>query len=141
MQVRVVLDASIFASALMKHDSPPSQVLKTILDGEKYELVLSQSILDELQRILFYPKVRKRIQKTDEELARFVHAVSICAHLINARYKYEVLVPDDPEDDIYLIAALESRAEFLVTGDNHLLRLQKVEGIKILTAREFLTSV
>src|SRR5262245_22927967 len=99
MPIRVVLDANIFASALMKPSGPPAIVLQTILERKTYELVLSQGMLDELQRILFYPKVRSRIKKTDQEIALFLHALSINAHLITQRHTYEILVIDDPDDD------------------------------------------
>ncbi len=47
-------------------------------------------------------------------------------------------VPDDPDDDHLLAAAVEGRAAFLVTGDRHVLSLEEHEGIRILTPAAFL---
>jgi putative PIN family toxin of toxin-antitoxin system len=47
-------------------------------------------------------------------------------------------VPRDPDDDAVLECALESKAEFVVSGDMDLLELKEFEGIKILRPREFL---
>jgi putative PIN family toxin of toxin-antitoxin system len=138
MRTRVVLDANIFASALMKPTGIPARVLRDIVTGTSHELVLSEPILEELQRILFYPKIRDRIQQSDQEISQFLHALSIIAHLTIQRHSYDVLVHEDPDDDIYIIAALESRAQYLVTGDQHLLRIGQLEGVKILMASDFL---
>ena len=47
-------------------------------------------------------------------------------------------VPDDPDDDHLLAAALEGRAAFLVTSDQHVLSLGEYEGVRIVTPAEFL---
>ena len=48
------------------------------------------------------------------------------------------IVAADPDDDIYLAAASEGLADYLVSGDRHLLDLVEYEGIPIVTPREFL---
>lgn len=141
MRTRVVLDANIYASALMNPGGTPAQVLRNVLEGREFELVLSQPILTELQRILFYPKVRKRITKSDDDIVTFLHAISISAHQTVQTHNYGILVEEDPDDDIYLIAALDSRAKYLVSGDQHLLKINHIEEIKIITAIEFLKTV
>jgi predicted nucleic acid-binding protein len=47
-------------------------------------------------------------------------------------------VEKDPDDDKYLVAALEGRAGYLVSGDSDLLELHEYKGVHIVTAREFL---
>jgi len=47
-------------------------------------------------------------------------------------------VKEDPSDNKFLECAIESRADYIVTGDKHLKRLNEFEGIKIINAREFL---
>lgn len=140
MRTRLVLDANIYASALMSPKGLPAKVLLIAMEDSTYELVLSQPILDELQRILFYPKVRSRIPKLDTEISHFLNALSIISHFCIQRHFYEVLVEQDPDDDIYLIAALESHAQYVITGDNHLLKLKQIEDVKIVTAAQFLST-
>ena len=139
MKIRVVLDANVYASALMKADSNPARVLRKIIDGKKYELVLSQPILEELKRILFYPKIRKFIQKTDQELLSLLEALNMISHINVQRYEYPPLVLEDPDDDIYLITALESKASYVVSGDQHLLKIKNFENIKIVNPADFLS--
>jgi len=139
--IRIVLDANVYASALMKSEGLPAYTLKAILEDPKYELVLSQDILDEIQRILNYPKVRKRIHHTEQELNAWLDALYTISYIARPLHQYPSLVPDDPDDEIYLIAAIESRAKYIISGDKHLLNIQKFEGIKIVSAREFLDSI
>ncbi|MCL6478654.1 MAG: hypothetical protein K6T65_09580 [Peptococcaceae bacterium] len=47
-------------------------------------------------------------------------------------------VPEDPSDDKYLICAIEGKAEYIISGDHHLLDLGNWEGIRVITARDFL---
>lgn len=48
-------------------------------------------------------------------------------------------VADDEEDDLVLGTAVAAGTDYLVTGDAGLLRIGEYGGVKIVTAREFLT--
>lgn len=48
------------------------------------------------------------------------------------------LVKADADDDKLLACALVAQAEYLISGDAHLLDLESHAGINIMTAREFL---
>ena len=47
-------------------------------------------------------------------------------------------IKQDPEDNKFLACALEGEAAYIVSGDNHLLKLKHYKGIQIVTARSFL---
>lgn len=141
MKIRVVLDANIYASALMKSESLPARVLRKIIDDDNYELVLSREIIDELRRILFYPKIRTYIKKADQEILSWLDALNMISHIVVQRYSYEPIVLEDPDDDIYLIAAMESLSRYIVSGDQHLLKMNDFSGIKIITAVDFIHSM
>ena len=49
------------------------------------------------------------------------------------------VIADDPDDDHYLSCAIEGEADYIVSGDRHLLEIQEYQGIRILTPRAFLT--
>jgi predicted nucleic acid-binding protein len=48
------------------------------------------------------------------------------------------IVAADPADDIYLAAATDGLADYVVSGDRHLLDIRVHEGIPVVTPREFL---
>ena len=138
--MRVVLDANIFASALMRPRGPPGQILALLLREHAFELVLSPAILEEVARVLHYPRVRKRIAATDEELDLWLASLDIIAVPVEGSLEVKA-VAADPEDDKYLAAAVEGMAELVVSGDDHLLALGAYEGIRILAARNFLATL
>ena len=48
------------------------------------------------------------------------------------------VIKDDPDDNKFIEAALEGKADYIVTQDKHLLNIQEFEGIKIVSPEEFL---
>jgi Predicted nucleic acid-binding protein, contains PIN domain len=48
------------------------------------------------------------------------------------------VITEDPPDDRYLECAVEGEADYIVSGDQLLLRLSAHQGIPILTPRAFL---
>jgi putative PIN family toxin of toxin-antitoxin system len=138
MRKRVVLDANIYISALIKPTSPPGSVLKYLIEHEAYELVLTIDIVKELNRAIFYPKVRKYIKKSDKEITAWLDALAVHAFIPACLFSYGKIVEEDPDDDKYIIAALESSAKTIVSGDKHLLNLKNYQNVSILTAVEFL---
>jgi hypothetical protein len=132
--VRAVLDPNILIAALLSRSGPPGQIVARWLAGE-FELVVSESLLAELERALTYPKLRARI--TSEEATEFI---SLLAHTATR-------APDpppstgrstDPGDD-YLLALAETARAMLVSGDQHLLEL--ADELPIQTARTFLETL
>ena len=138
--LRVVLDANVFASALVRPDGPPGRILHRLLADRAFEVVLSESILIELRRCLDYPKLRKFILLTDDEIDRWILALELISDMVKPGRAVKA-VPDDPGDDHLLATALEGRAAFLVTGDRHVLALGEYEGVRIVTPVEFLKAL
>ena len=118
---KVVLDSNIFISFLISHKPP----ISTILDlWRKGELVTcySPEILDELERALKYPKIRKLI--SDSESESLINAIKTLGILMVPSENVEVC--RGKEDNKYLEACLESGSSFLISGDEDLLSLCQV---------------
>lgn len=135
--LRAVLDANIFVSGLIRPQGPPGQILTRLFQGRAFELIVSVPIFEELRRSLAYPRVRRYTAQTDDEIELWLAALALIADLTEGAMELHAVV-DDPDDDKYLIAALEGRARFIVSGDAHLLDLGEYEGVQIVTARAFL---
>ena len=136
-QVRAVLDANVLVSALINRHGPPGRIVERLLDARAFQIVVSEELLAELRRALHYPKIRRRLALSEGEISLWVEALGLIADVVRGELKLRV-VPEDPDDDQYVSAAVEGLAQFLVTGDAHLLALKEYEGIRILTPREFL---
>lgn len=138
--IRAVLDANIYVSARIRPQGPPGRILRLLLDDQAFQLVGSVAIFDEVRRSLKYPKVRRYLSLTNEEIDRWMIAVALIAEPTEGRLKLRA-VEKDPDDDKYLAAALEGRAGYLVSGDSDLLELHECKGVSIVTAREFLSVI
>jgi predicted nucleic acid-binding protein len=50
-----------------------------------------------------------------------------------------LVVKEDPEDNRAPECAAAARAEFIVTGDKHLLQLEEYAGIRIMKVADFIS--
>lgn len=137
--IRIVLDTNLFVSALLKPDSNPDRIFNLVRE-EKVLLLISDAICDEITRVLFYPKIRKRLAASDEELQNFVKLLRTVAIVTPGNLNLPPLVAD-PDDTKYLICAVEGRADYIVSGDHHLTELVIYQGIRVVTPAEFILIV
>ena len=93
-------------------------------------------ILAEVRRSLSYPKVRKYIKISDEDLVLWGASIELIAQPVDGKLRIDA-VAADPDDNKYIEAAVEGLAQFVVTGDKHLLSLKSYENIRIVTPRVF----
>jgi len=129
--VRIVLNTNVFVSGVF-FSGRPYQILKAWRDG-KVQLVISQEILEEYQRVgetLAY-------QFPGVDLGPILELVTVKAELTQALRLPEP-VCDDPDDDKFLACALASNSEVIISGDKHLLKVSGYCGINILRPRKFL---
>lgn len=134
--LRAVLDANVYVSAAVRPEGPPGQIITRFLQGTSFGNILSPAIVDEVRRALTYPKVRKYIRSgLDPEL--WFEDIVVLSQLV-AGERESVGVSKDPDDDKYIAAALEGRAQFVVGGDSDLLNLQEYEGVRMVSPRMFL---
>ncbi|MDN5942746.1 MAG: putative toxin-antitoxin system toxin component, PIN family [Nitrospira sp.] len=96
-----------------------------------------RAIFDEVRRSLNYPRVRRYLSLRNEDIDRWIIALALIAEPTEGHLKVRA-VEKDPEDDKYLVAALEGRAGYLVSGDSDLLDLHEYRGVSMVTARTFL---
>lgn len=136
--LRAVLDANVLVSALIRPQGPPGQIVLRLLEDRAFALVTSSAILAEVRRALAYPRVRKHIVASDEELDLWVASLGLIAEPVDGSLRIKA-VAEDPEDDKYIAAALEGSAQFIVTGDAHLLALKAYQGVRIVAPRAVLT--
>lgn len=137
--IRIVLDTNLFVSALLKSGSNPDKILHLVRD-EKALLLMSDSICDEIIRVLAYPKIRNRLAATDEELKNFVQLLGAVAIITPGTLQLPLL-DADPDDTKYLVCAVEGHADYIISGDHHLTDLVMYRGIHIVTPADFMQIV
>lgn len=133
---KVVLGSNIFISFLISH-KPPISIILDLWRKDGLAVCYSVEILDELEKALTYPKIRKLISGPESE--SLINAVKTLGILVVPSEIVEVC--RDKEDNKYLEACLESGSNLLVSGDEDLLALKEFRGIKIINPREFISLI
>ncbi|HEX2198370.1 MAG TPA: putative toxin-antitoxin system toxin component, PIN family [Burkholderiales bacterium] len=125
--MRVILDTNVLMSGLMHPESVPGKVVLAWREG-RFDLVLPLAQLEEIGRVLAYPKIRKVLRWDDETIERFLRQLYLRADVVQpAAQPVEVRDPDD----VHVLQALTAgTAELLVTGDEDLLALQEQYAIE-----------
>ena len=134
--MKIVVDANLFASGLIKPNSNPGKILNLIKEN-RVELILSPAIIREIKRILLYPKLQKYHHKTAQEIDAYFQDILMFAWIVEGEQAVDV-IKDDPTDNKYLACAYEGEADYIVSGDHHLLDIEAYKGIKIIKANLFL---
>jgi putative PIN family toxin of toxin-antitoxin system len=129
--MKIVLDTNILVSAAIR-GGKPFQLLKKGESGE-VRIVLSDPIISEFEDVLSEP----RIGFDKYEVNTISKKISTFCKIINPKIKLKVIT-DDPDDDRILECAVSCGADYVVSGDKHLLNLGEYRGIKIITAAEML---
>ncbi|MBO1351457.1 MAG: putative toxin-antitoxin system toxin component, PIN family [Hormoscilla sp. GUM202] len=134
--LKVVIDTSVFIAALLRptSNSSPRQILRLWREG-RFILVTAPPLLEEL----FTRLARRKVDPADiEDL--LVDIRSIALHIPGA-YEATRLDDIDPDDNKFLAAAYEAKADYLVSVDKDLLWLKYYHGTQILTPALFLRAL
>lgn len=131
--INIVLDTNVLISALIKSGKPRALVFGLV--RKRAQLILSRDILEEFAEVAGDPIIRKYVD--EDEVIRFLRAIGSIAKIVRVRSRFKV-VKQDPDDDSILRTAYDSRAEYVVSGDEHLLALKEFRGIRIVTVSEML---
>ena len=134
--MRCSLDANVLVSGILSPKGAPAKVL-TAWQAEQFHLVLSEAVLDKINRVLHYPRIVTRHRWSEERLQGFIEDLAHLA-IMTSGAAYLAVIAEDPPDDRYLECAIEGEADYIVSGDQHLLDLGEYQGIGILTPRAFL---
>ncbi len=138
-KIRAVVDTNLFISGIFGKDSPAGR-LQDLWINQKFELATSLEIMKEVSQVLCYPKIRQGFHPRDEILKRFFRLVFRKAIMTKDTYTTD-RITDDPSDNKFLACALESGADFIISGDRHLRNLKQFHGIKIVDAKTFVEMI
>lgn len=128
--VRVTADTNIYISAL-NFGGKPLEILNAARQGN-IDLVISQPILDEVTRVL-----RNRFHWPEHDMTVLKQDLGSFTTWVEPETILTVIT-DDPSDNRILECAAASSSHCIVSGDAHLLKLVKYEGIRLLSPSQFL---
>ena len=136
--MRVLLDTNIFISYLLPsgHEGPIQAIVEAAVEGA-FVLLLPAELAKEFSRKVATKKylARRILPREASEL------MGILAQVAEVIPEIPETIPRatrDEKDDYLLAHALLAKADFLVTGDEDLLVLGVVDGVKIVSPSKFL---
>lgn len=131
---RVVLDTNVLISAVL-FNGPPRAILELVIGGSVH-CSLSLAILDEFRDVLERPKFRF----SPEQAFQVIEELHAVCDIVNPAIRVNV-VSADPNDNIILECALESKADVIISGDQHLLALAEFKGIPIVSPSDYMKTI
>jgi hypothetical protein len=134
-----VIDTNLFISGLFGQNTTTAE-LQELWIQQNFQLGTSLEIMKEVSRVLQYPRIKERLIDDDETIRRFFRLVFRKAVVARDVFQTDIIV-DDPTDNKFLACALEIKADYIVSGDNHLLSLKHFHRTQIVDAKAFIKKV
>lgn len=137
--MKAVLDANVIVSAVISSRGAPRQIVDQ-WRAEAFEHLTSDAILQEIGRVLHYPKIAALHRLSEPELSEFLALLREESRIV---VPTEILaVSPDETDNRYVECAVAGGADFIVTGDKrHLLPLGEYGGVRVVSPTTFLIAL
>ena len=127
--MKVVIDTNVYVSSILWSGNE-SKIVDMCIDGI-LENHSSIDMLSEVERVLSYPKFKL----TNDERDKLLKIYFSFSRLVSVTDK------SDTADNKIIECAITSEVDCIISGDQDLLVMKEVEGIRILSSRDFLEMV
>ena len=131
---KIVMDTNVFVSAAILKGT--SSILMEKWKGGKFILLFSPEIFDEYFEVI----ARSKFNQDEKDIRELAELLTEKGIAVEPRTQLKV-VKEDPDDNKFLECAVGGQADFIVSGDRHLLSLQRYEGIEILKIAQFIRKI
>lgn len=129
--MRVVFDTNVLISATLWDNSVSHKLLIKLIEKDT-EIFTTTEILEEYEKAVLRDFKYSK-EKVEEIISKLLNFLKITKPEIKI-----VIIKEDPEDNKIIECAIASNSEFILSYDNHLLKLKEFRGIKIITPEELL---
>ena len=131
--MRIVFDTNIYISAFAIPGGNAEDAYLEAVHGT-FELYASVAILTETARVL-----QTKFDWAEDKVREAVQAIGQVATVLRPRPTLHIL-KDEPDNRI-LECVIAAQAEFVVSGDRHLLALKQHANITMISLADFLTKL
>ncbi len=131
---KVVIDNNVFISGF-GWNGKPEEILKLLQDDHIVNYITSE-IFEELRRVISYPKLNFS-ESLQIKILEFVLFHSEC---VEPEERISA-VTEDPDDNKFLECSIAAKAEYIISGDPHLIKLKKFRTVEIVDVNEFLNII
>jgi putative PIN family toxin of toxin-antitoxin system len=134
--MKVVVDTNVIISHILVPTGIPAQIIE-YRQKKLIELLTSEPILAECRRVLRYKRIRARHHLIDDQIDLAVDAFRKIAVTVKVDMHLDVITKDS-DDNRIIECAVVGGADYIVSGDAHLLNVEEYKGIRILSPATFL---
>jgi putative PIN family toxin of toxin-antitoxin system len=128
---KIVIDTNIYISAIF-WGGKPREIVELGRNGYIW-IFSSAEIEEEIDE-----KLRLKFNLDADETVHIILDYSTFTIPVKITKRIDA-INDDPDDDKFIECAVSCGADYIVSGDKHLLKLKEYEGIKIINAADFLS--
>jgi hypothetical protein len=128
---KIILDTNLWISFLISNNL---HQLNKLIKNKKIILVFSDELIEEFIDVVSRPKFKKYFQKSDiKKMLKYFDQYGEITKVAS-----NIQICRDKKDNFLLNLSIDSKADFLVTGDKDLLVLQKIKHTQIITFSDFI---
>jgi uncharacterized protein len=132
-KIKLVIDTNVFISSFFSRDGNRKKIIDLWKTGQII-LCISEKILEEYTEVL----IRLGLER-EKELPEIIHLFGNSTNLSCQPVISEIkIITEDPEDNMFLECAIANDADYIISGDKHLLALKSYKNITILSPVSFL---
>ena len=132
--MKLVLDTNIFISAFY-WGGDSQKIINRVIKGTD-KLYISNEILDEIAAVMSGPKFKT----SPEIIDRYIRTIEKTGKKVFTTGKIKGICRDK-DDNEKIECGIQSRADYLITGDDDLLILKNYRQLKIITLKEFINEI
>jgi|SRR3989344_1069289 len=136
--MKITVDTNVLISSTFWYGASNKIIEK--VENKELELILSKEIIEEFLRVLNYEEIQQKIRDKNLEMKRSVEKIISISLITEPKQKFDI-IKEDPDDNKILECAFERKVDYIISQDNHLLKLKNFEGIKIINPEEFLNKL
>ena len=129
--LKAVLDANIYISSIFWELGNPHKIIKKALD-KKIQAFITLEILQDVEKVM-----RRDFNEPEEMIKGQISLILTYAKIV-APKDVGNAVKEDSDDDMILRCSKSINADYIVSGDRHLLKLKKFQNTKIVLPKEFM---
>lgn len=133
----IVLDTNVLISAALSTDTPPARVTLWAIDHTR--IIFCDESFEELRSRIWRAKFDPYLSV--ERRRRLLHDFRAIADWVDIAETSTPLACRDPDDEIFLRAAVAGSARWLVSGDADLLALPRIPLLSVVSPRDFLARI
>ena len=131
---KVILDTNLWISFLITKNF--TQIDK-LIENKKIRLVFSGELIEEFLVVVNRPKFKRYFSQ--DEIEKILDYFDQFGELVTV--KSDVQICRDEKDNFLLNLAIDSKTDYLITGDVDLLVLEIIENTHILSFTDFIKEI